>query len=419
MVLFVLDPDYPEANLRHYRFMLEGLAVTARRLRERGIGFTLRIGSPVEEVLRLSEEAALLVGDRSYLRPSRAWRAELAAQVRIPYYEVESDAVVPIEAVSDKEEYTAGTLRPKLHRRLFQFLKPLSRREVTVPWTEDAAPWRERARTETADAAPKPVGDAVPAPEDIDAVLGRLEIDDSVAPVEGIVGGEDAAQELLDRFVEEKLAYFDELRNDPAQDYTSGLSPYLHYGQISPLAIALAALEHTDVPRESFLEELVVRRELSFNFTWYDEDYDSLGCLPRWARETLRVHEQDYREPSYTLEQLEAAQTHDPYWNAAQRELLYTGAMHGYMRMYWGKKILEWTPSMEDAFDRALYLNNRYALDGRDPNSYAGIAWCFGKHDRAWTERRIFGKVRYMNDRGLKRKFKIDRYVERINSLSP
>ncbi len=398
LVAFVLTPDYPEANLRHYRFMLEGLAVTARRIRERGIGFCLRIGDPVEEVIRLSGDAVLLVGDRSYLRTPRAWREELAAQVTVPYYEVESDAVVPVEVVSDKEEYSAGTLRPKLHRRLFQFLQPLSRREVVVTW---------------------PGGVHGEELDDVDALLARLRLDESVRPVDGAVGGEDAAQELLERFIEEKLAYFDELRNDPAQDYTSGLSPYLHFGQISSLTVALAALERRDIPREAFLEELVVRRELSFNFTWFDEDYDSLECLPRWARETLRVHEQDYRDPSYTLLQLEAAQTHDPYWNAAQQELLYTGAMHGYMRMYWGKKILEWTSSVEDAFDRCLYLNNKYALDGRDPNSYAGIAWCFGKHDRAWTERRIFGKVRYMNDRGLKRKFKIDRYVERINALSP
>ncbi len=423
LVLFVLTPGYPEANLRHYRFMLEGIACTAGRIEARGIGFHLRVGDPVEEVERYAEGAALLVGDRSYLKTGRRWRKELASRLRIGYYEVESDAVVPIEAVSEKEEYSAGTLRPKLQRRLFQFLRPLSQIDLLNRFQGIDHGGGEQG------------GDGLVSedPQDVDGLISRLELDDSVAPVDGLRGGEDAAEELLSPFIEEKLAYFDELRNDPAVDYTSGLSPYLHFGQISPLRIALAAMEREDLETEGFLEELVVRRELSFNFTWYDDQYDSLECLPRWARESLEVHEQDFRNPSYSLKQLEEAETHDPYWNAAERELLVTGKMHGYMRMYWGKKILEWTKGSEtgkaepgetqlgsaaaEAYRRALYLNNRYALDGRDPNSYAGVAWCFGKHDRAWTERSIFGKVRYMNDRGLKRKFKIDRYVERIHSL--
>ncbi|MFP4180413.1 MAG: hypothetical protein ACLFSA_10205, partial [Spirochaetaceae bacterium] len=229
---------------------------------------------------------------------------------------------------------------------------------------------------------------------------------------------EDAAEELLEEFIAEKLEGFDTFRNDPTKDCASGLSPYLHFGQISPLTIALAVMEHKELPSEGFLEELVVRRELSFNFTWYNPRYDSPASLPRWAQETLKAHEQDMREPSYSMGELESGLTEDPYWNAAQMEMLVTGKMHGYMRMYWGKKILEWTPSLEEAFRRALYLNNRYALDGRDPNSFAGVAWCFGKHDRPWKERRIFGKVRYMNDRGLERKFKIGKYVERIHALS-
>jgi deoxyribodipyrimidine photo-lyase len=404
MVLFVLTPSYPQANLRHYRFMVEGLSVTAERLRSRGIGFSVRVGDPVQQAAQASGDAALLVGDRSYLREPRRWRQEIAARLSVPYHEVESDAVVPIGAVSGKEEYSAGTLRPKLHRVLFRYLEPLQRAAVRVPWSGGPA-----AEYRDAD------GQSVSGPLQL---LQGLGVDDSVAPVEGMPGGEEEAQRRLERFIEERLPRFDDLRNDPAADYTSGLSPYLHFGQISPLTVALAALERSELEREGFLEELVVRRELSFNFTWYDPFYDSLRCLPNWARETLEAHEADRRDPSYSLEQLETAQTHDPYWNAAQRELLHTGAMHGYMRMYWGKKILEWTPAVDEAFSRALYLNNRYALDGRDPNSYAGIAWCFGKHDRAWTERAVFGKVRYMNDRGLRRKFKIDEYVKRVNRMT-
>ncbi|MFO7849978.1 MAG: deoxyribodipyrimidine photo-lyase, partial [Spirochaetia bacterium] len=216
LVLFVLLPDYPEATERHYRFMLEGLSGTARRLKERGIGFIIRKGTPLEEVPRLAEKAALLVGDRSYLRTPRQWRAEVEERIDCPYHEVESDAVVPVETASEKEEYTAGTLRPKIHRRLFHFLVPLLRREVVVPWSGEEAAEQEDAQ----------VPSGVEEIPQADRHIPR--------------GGEDAAEELLEQFIADKLEGFDSYRNDPAQDYASGLSPYLHFGQISPLTIALA-----------------------------------------------------------------------------------------------------------------------------------------------------------------------------------
>ena len=153
------------------------------------------------------------------------------------------------------------------------------------------------------------------------------------------------------------------------------------------------------------------------NFTHYNQQYDSFKSLPEWARSTLKEHETDPREYVYGVGTLEQGQTHDPYWNAAQQEMVVTGKMHNYMRMYWGKKIIELTETPEEAFRVALYLNNKYELDGRDPNSFAGVAWCFGKHDRAWKERAVFGKIRYMNDRGLKRKFDVDAYVRRVQGL--
>lgn len=420
-VLFVLTPSYPEATSRHYRFMLEGLSVTAERLRARGIDFHMVLGDPVETVLACAEGsvsegipeafsrgAALLVGDRGYLRTTRLWRKEIASRISIPYHEVETDLIVPVETASDKEEYTAGTFRPKLHRRLFHFLVPLERRQLRRPVSSTRQPaWPDLSTVFGENAVPSSEAFETEA-----ETVGR-EAERENLPR----GGEERAEELLGRFIEEKLPHFDDLRNDPTRDYTSGLSPYLHFGQISPLTVALAALEREDAPSEGFLEELVVRRELSFNFTWYNDRYDSLEALPRWARETLELHNGDTRDPVYRREDFERAETHDLYWNAAQRELLITGKMHGYMRMYWGKKILEWSGTVEEAFETALYLNNRYALDGRDPNSFAGIAWCFGKHDRAWKERSVFGKVRYMNERGLKRKFKIDDYVRKINRL--
>jgi deoxyribodipyrimidine photo-lyase len=195
------------------------------------------------------------------------------------------------------------------------------------------------------------------------------------------------------------------------------MSPYLHFGQISPLFIALKVKETRSPGVEAFLEELIVRRELSMNFVFYNEKYDSFEGLPEWAKKALKTHQRDKRQYLYSLEEFENAKTHDPYWNAAQREMVVKGKMHGYMRMYWGKKILEWAKTPEEAFRTALYLNNKYELDGRDPNGFTGVAWCFGKHDRPWGERPIFGNVRYMNDKGLKRKFDADEYVKMISQF--
>ena len=195
------------------------------------------------------------------------------------------------------------------------------------------------------------------------------------------------------------------------------MSPYLHFGQISPLYIALEVLKTSGKAQDVFIEELIVRRELSHNFVFYNDKYDSFDCLPPWAKRTLNFHKVDKREYIYTLRDFESAKTHDPYWNAAQKEMVLTGKMHGYMRMYWGKKILEWSRTPQTGFKIALELNNKYELDGRGANAFAGVAWCFRKHDRAWADRPVFGKVRYMNAAGLKRRFDADAYVEKINSL--
>jgi len=242
----------------------------------------------------------------------------------------------------------------------------------------------------------------------------------AVAPVTAVRGGTARANALLEEFIAKKIRHYDELRNDPALDYSSHLSPYLHFGQVSPLAVSLRITAEKSIPaaaREAFLEELIVRRELSMNFAFYNDLYDEYECLPDWARKTLAEHAKDRREYLYDADQWERAGTHDPYWNAAQREMMITGKMHNYMRMYWGKKLLEWSRTPAEAFRTALALNNRYELDGRDPNGFAGVAWCFGKHDRAWFERKVFGKIRYMNDSGLRRKFDMDAYLKKVAAL--
>jgi deoxyribodipyrimidine photo-lyase len=253
-------------------------------------------------------------------------------------------------------------------------------------------------------------------PEGLMRLLEGAGTDRSVRPVDSFRGGPGWANKCLDRFLEGTSRDYSELRNDPSIDMQSGLSPYIHFGQISPLYIALMAISRPTGGTDAFVEELYVRRELSFNFVQYCPNYDSFECLPSWAKETLSKHSSDRREHVYGMEELEHAETHDDYWNAAQRERVTMGKMHGYMRMYWGKKLLEWTQRPNEAFARILYLNNKYELDGRDPNSYAGVAWCFGKHDRPWTERPVFGTVRYMNDKGLERKFDMEGYIKRVGN---
>ena len=393
VVYFGLTDRYPEANARHYRFMLEGLKETQQALRARGINFVLRRESPELGVIEIARQASSVVVDRGYLKVQRNWRDYAAQRLECPLIQVETDAVVPVELASSKEEYSAATLRPRIHRRLPDFLAPLA---GSVP--------KDRSIDLDFDSLSL---------DSVDQTLSTLDIDRSVPKARNFRGGAGEARRLLDVFVEQKLDRYAELRNDPNEDCLSNLSPYLHFGQISPLHIALRVLETGSRNSAAFLEELIVRRELAFNFVHYNRDYGTFDSLPSWAQQTLREHEADPRPASYSLEQLEKAATHDPCWNAAQTEMMVEGKMHGYMRMYWGKKILEWARSPREAYEIALYLNNKYELDGRDPNSYAGVAWCFGKHDRPWGERPVFGTVRYMNDRGLMRKFDVERYVKK------
>ncbi len=420
LVSFALTDEFPEANLRHYWFMIQGLQEVSESLTARGIHFTPLKGHPPAAAAYLSRSARAVVVDRGYLKIQRRWKEEFLAAVSAPVYQVESDVVVPVEVASEKEEYTAATLRPKINRHLHRFLKPLEPVELLKE--------HRRVSSSLPPGAPELPGEITVersrfAIEELDlesfdspeAVLERLPgIDGSVGAVDWLKGGTNAAKETLRQFLAERLDEYDEARNDPAREGQSNLSPYLHFGQISPVYIALQARERGGPGLGAFLEELIVRRELSMNFCLYNDQYDSYDSLPDWARKTLSEHISDPRPYAYDLQTLEEGKTDDPYWNAAQLEMVKSGKMHGYMRMYWGKKILEWSHSPREGFRNALYLNNKYELDGRDPNGYAGVAWCFGKHDRGWPERQVFGKVRYMNANGLRRKFKqIDEYVDR------
>jgi deoxyribodipyrimidine photo-lyase len=397
VVFFGITDSFPEANERHYHFMFEGLQEVETSLRQKGIKMVVWNKSPEFGVVELSRDATLVVTDRGYLRIQRHWRSIVAEQIETSLIQVESDVVVPVETTSQNEEYSAATLRPKLSRILRHFLQPLKENRPRISSLNLGVDGLDV--------------------ESVKQALSNLDVDRTVRPVTWIHGGLREAKRHLNVFLRHRLKYYHEMKNDPSLDMLSNMSPYLHFGQISPLYIALKVLESNSPGKGAYIEELIIRRELSMNFAFFNQSYDSPEGLPKWARETLTKHEKDKREYVYTLDELEHGKTHDPYWNAAQLQMMITGKMHGYMRMYWGKKIIEWSRTLEGAYKRALFLNNKYELDGRDPNGFAGIAWCFGKHDRPWSERPIFGKVRYMSADGLKRKFHIDDYVKTVECL--
>ena len=391
---------FPEANARHYDFMLRGLAEVADQLRTRGVAFVIRKAPPFELAGELAGDAALVVCDRGYLKVQRTWRAKLVERLTRRLVQVEGDVVVPIEAASGKHEYAARTLRPRIQRVLDDHMDDLQARPV-----------RRRA-------------DQLSLASDVDLanvpkVLADLRIDHSVGPVKRFTAGETAARAQLAAFIDLGLDRYAAERGKPEAQAASQISPYLHFGQISPVEIALAVRAAGSVSdnRATYLEELVVRRELAMNHVFYEPRYDDYAALPDWARKTLAAHAADPRPHLYGRAAFEAAETHDPYWNAAMREMLATGYMHNHLRMYWGKKILQWSASPEEAFETVLSLNNRWFLDGRDANSFTNVGWLFGLHDRPWGPQPVFGTVRSMGLNTFK-KFDADAYVRAVARLA-
>ena len=394
-VVFTLADSFLGATLRQFGFMLRGLAHVSKLLQERGIPFILLRGNPPDEICRFIKGHAVgvLVTDFDPLHIKRSWHDQVARSVAIPCIEVDAHNIVPCRVASSRQEFGAYTLRPKIHRLLAGFLHSFP------PVTKHPFPW------------PAPVKEF-----DLEATLSGIRVDRSVAEIDWLTPGEQGGRARLDGFIENGLAAYESERNDPCRQGQSGLSPWLHFGQLSAQRVALEVVRQlsTSPSSEAFLEELIVRRELADNFCLYNSSYDRVEGFPDWAQRTIAEHRHDLREYLYTPEQLETAQTHDPLWNAAQLTMVTRGTMQGYLRMYWAKKILEWSPSPEDAMASAIMLNDRYQLDGRDPNGYAGIAWSMGGvHDRAWGERPVFGKIRYMNYKGCLRKFDVAEYISR------
>ncbi len=401
-----LDCDYPYANDRIHTFVLEGVPDTTGRLQALGIGYVFYLRrnrrEPNNVLYRLSESAAAIVTDDFPTFIAAKHNASVPDKIERLYLAVDSSCIVPMNRL-EKREWAAYTIRPKIRKLLPRYLHAVKMPSLRRRWPGVIPAWHTEVERDC-------IGDLV----------SSCEIDHSVKPSTAFRGGSVEARRRLWSFLKTRLRRYARERNEPSAHSTSELSPYLHFGQISSLEVAIAAQEYArkhKLVADEFLEELIVRRELAFNFTRHTPDYDSLNCLPDWAKRTLQRHAFDPRNPCFTCEQIERAETYDDLWNTTQKELLLRGKIHGYYRMYWGKKILEWAKTHEEALRIMIYLHDKYALDGRDPNTYTNVLWCFGLHDRPWAERAIFGQTRYMSNQGMRRKTDVDAYRREMDSL--
>ena len=412
LVYFAAISNFPHANLRHYAFLQQGLPDIAADCAARNLTFILRRAPETDSAAWTGDHAAffaevhaaMVIADENPMRATEQWRRHLADTLTIPFWTVDNDVIVP-SRILEKAQFSAGVARPRLYRALPEFLVPYENPHATHAFKIPRSLHRESP--------------------DNDITRNWTDFDRTCKPVEAWHGGHQAALKRLHHFTANMLHTYDRDRNHPECDGTSALSPYLHFGHIGPLTIALAvnaAAEkdpHLKPARDSYFNELIAWRELAVNFVRYQPDYDNPNCADNWARATLAEHDHDQRETLYKLPQLENAQTHDDLWNAAQLQMLHYGWMHNYLRMYWAKKIVEWTPNAATAMKYAIYLNDRYFLDGRDPNGYAGIAWAvLGKFDRAWGARPIFGKRRYMSAASTGKKFDSKLYIQHMKRLS-
>ncbi len=397
---------YRYANTRLHTFMLQAVPETAKRLKKAGVGYLFRLrrtADDAEDVFQqiARDAAAVVTDDYPTFRP-RELNAQVPQTLDVAYYVVDSSCVVPMSLIPQRQ-YGAYTIRPRIHKLLPKYFQPPDKLRVTRRFEGPSSEFHV------------PVTEA-----NIAELVASCDIDHSVSPSLSFRGGRLQAERLLAYFLEHNLHRYARCRNEPSEHATSHLSPYLHFGQISSLEVALAtreyAAKHKLIAGE-FLEELIVRRELAFNYASHVEQPDRLENLPDWCRQNMRKHEGDPRDPLYTPQQLEAAETYDQLWNATQKEMRLRGKIHGYYRMYWGKKILEWSRTYQEAVDTMVDIHGKYALDGRDPNTFTNILWCFGLHDRAWTERPIFGKMRYMSLGGMQRKTDTGAYIKEIETL--
>jgi len=395
-IVFNVTTSFLSAALRQYDFMLRGLYKLNESLKYYNIPFYIMIGEPKENIPAFlnTHNIKLLVTDFDPLKIKRRWKKEVNEKINIPMIEVDTHNIVPAFYVSDKKEYGAYTIRRKILKVLDEFLY------------------------ENCEIEKHPFNNLKFNRFDPSKIINELLVSKTPAPTKNFLPGAEEGRLKLKDFIENKLNFYHLYRSNPNFDVQSDLSPYLHFGMISAKEVALSvkSSENPQEAKNAFLEELIIRKELADNFCLYEDNYDNINGAPDWAIESLIKHNTDKRDHIYKLEDFENAKTHDRLWNACQIQMVEEGKMHNYLRMYWAKKILQWTESVEDALNIAIYLNDKYELDGRDPNGYTGIMWSIcGVHDRPWKERNIFGKIRYMSYEGCRKKFNVDVIVKRYN----
>ncbi|XKL67184.1 hypothetical protein PGB90_010604 [Kerria lacca] len=397
-VCFCLLPRFLDANIRHFDFIFKGLEEIESTCKNLNIQFHFLIGCGKDILPSFVErhKFGAVIIDFCPLRIPLSWAEDLSHSLPrdVPLIQVDTHNIVPCWVASDKQEYAARTIRNKINNKLNEFLTefpPVIKHPYISSLKADLIDWKNAGKT--------------------------LEVDKTIKPVSSITPGFRGGMKNLYEFLRDRIQFYVEYRNDPTKNGLSNMSPWLHFGQVSPQRCVLVTKKYVSMYKksvESFCEELIIRRELADNFCFYNKNYDNLAGAADWARKTLNDHRKDKREQIYSKTELEAGKTHDNLWNAAQKQLCNDGKMHGYLRMYWAKKILEWSETPEEALAVSIYLNDKYSLDGRDANGYVGCMWSVcGIHDQGWRERPIFGKIRYMNYEGCKRKFDVKNFISR------
>lgn len=428
-----LNIDYPWASDRIHTFIMEGMKENLDIALSKGLNFYSFVETEAGEgkglIYALAEKACAVISDEFPVFIIREHNNKVGERLKVPYYTVDSNGLIPL-GVTDKDPYSAYLFRKVMQKHFIEaYTNPPKRNSLD-----------ELENTDNID-LPGSFTEKYPSAEkyltDIEGTVAKLDIDHSVAALD-MIGTRKAALGMLGNFIAHGLMEYDDKRNHPDEKKTSRLSPWLHFGKISEYEIVQAVLDQQpegwdldnitpnggknsgffngDPNIESFLDEVITWREVGFHYAHHREDYDQFESLPDWVKKTTNEHKDDPREYIYSLEELEYSKTHDEIWNAAQTQLREEGIVHNYLRMLWGKKVIEWTKDYRTALDYLIHLNNKYAIDGRDPNSYSGIFWCFGRFDRAWQERDVFGKLRYMTSESTRKKVRLNQYLDKFGS---
>lgn len=433
LILEAFSCDYPWATDRTHTFMMQGMKEHADFAKSEGLNYFSFVEQEAGQYKRLlfdlTSKASLIITDEYPVFIMRQRNETYSQEIDIPYITVDSNGLIPL-GLTEKDPYSAYLFRKIMQKN---FIEAYTNPPVKDPL--DALKNRQKIVIDASVIENLPV--AEDAFEEMNSFISTLKIDHTVKPISWH-GGRSAALSMMERFVQNSLLEYDEKRNHPDEKKTSHLSAWLHFGKISEYEIVKAVIDYQpkgwdldkiiynngstggffngDPNIDGFLDEVITWREVGFHFAHHRPDYDCYDSLPDWALQTLEEHRYDPREWTYSYDQLAASETHDEIWNAAQTQLREDGIIHNYLRMLWGKKVIEWTPDPETALQYLINLNNTYAIDGRDPNSYSGIFWCFGRFDRAWQEREIFGKLRYMTSDSTRKKVKLKQYLDKFGS---